>query len=55
VVSRCWREARGRFVPPVNIDDLPGVLLGRLRGQGNRTKIFTRQGFSIGNHDPIRL
>ena len=33
VASRCWREARGRFVPPVNIDDLPGVLLGRLRGQ----------------------
>jgi hypothetical protein len=33
VASRCWREARGRFLPPVNIDGLPDALLGRLRGR----------------------
>jgi hypothetical protein len=33
VASRCWQEARGRFAPPVNIDDLPGVLLSRLCGR----------------------
>jgi hypothetical protein len=32
VASRCWREARGRFVPPVDTSRLPGELLGRLVG-----------------------
>jgi len=32
VESRCWREARGRFVPPVDVNRLPGELLGRLVG-----------------------
>ena len=32
VASRCWREARGRFVPPVDASRLPGELLGRLVG-----------------------
>lgn len=32
VQSRCWREARGRLVPPVDTSRLPGELLGRLAG-----------------------
>lgn len=33
VVSRCWREAHGRFMPPVDTHHLPGVLLDRLAGR----------------------
>ena len=29
--SRCWQANRGRFIPPVDISQLPGALLGRLR------------------------
>ena len=28
--SRCWQANRGRFIPPVDISQLPGALLGRL-------------------------
>lgn len=31
--SRCWLEARGHFIPPVQTDQLPGELLGRLDGK----------------------
>lgn len=31
--SRCWQEARGHFIPPVQTDQLPGALLGRLDGK----------------------
>ena len=30
--SRCWQALRGRFVPPVAAEQLPGALLGRLSG-----------------------
>jgi len=29
-VSRCWQENRGHFIPPVDVNQLPGALLGRL-------------------------
>ena len=29
-VSRCWQEHRGHFIPPVDVSQLPGALLGRL-------------------------
>ena len=29
--SRCWQANRGRFIPPVDVSQLPGALLGRLR------------------------
>ena len=32
VASRCWREARGRFMPPIDASRLPGALLERLVG-----------------------
>lgn len=28
--SRCWQANRGRFIPPVDVSQLPGALLGRL-------------------------
>lgn len=31
--SRCWQSARGRFIPPVDTVQLPGVLLGRFTGR----------------------
>jgi hypothetical protein len=31
-VSRCWQGNRGHFIPPVDIRQLPGGLLGRLNG-----------------------
>ena len=30
--SRCWQSLRGRFIPPLNVAQLPGALLGRLTG-----------------------
>jgi hypothetical protein len=30
--SRCWQALRGRFVPPLMVEQLPGALLGRLTG-----------------------
>ncbi len=30
--TRCWREARSQFLPPVPAGQLPGALLGRLTG-----------------------
>ncbi len=30
--SRCWQAARGHFMPPIAIDQLPGGLLGRFTG-----------------------
>ncbi len=32
-VSRCWRTHKGHFIPPVDISQLPGALLGRLQGK----------------------
>jgi len=32
-VSRCWRTEQGNFMPPIQADELPGALLGRLSGQ----------------------
>lgn len=29
--SRCWQANRGHFIPPVDVSQLPGALLGRLR------------------------
>jgi len=31
--SRCWQAIKGHFIPPVEVDQLPGALLGRLNGQ----------------------
>ncbi|MDA9983444.1 hypothetical protein N9H39_12160, partial [Gammaproteobacteria bacterium] len=31
--SRCWQANRGHFIPPVDISQLPGALLGRLSGE----------------------
>jgi hypothetical protein len=31
--SRCWQAERGNFIPPVHACQLPGELLGRLRGE----------------------
>jgi len=31
--SRCWQANRGHFMPPVDVSQLPGVLLGRLSGK----------------------
>lgn len=38
-VSRCWRAARGHFVPPVKSEQLPGTLLGRLNGVDLRHRL----------------
>ena len=32
-VSRCWQANRGHFIPPVDVSQLPGALLGRLNGE----------------------
>ncbi|MEN8180844.1 MAG: hypothetical protein ABFS39_19810 [Pseudomonadota bacterium] len=37
--SRCWQEERGRFIPPVETDQLPGTLLGRLDGKDLRQRL----------------
>ena len=31
--SRSWQADRGHFIPPVDISQLPGALLGRLSGE----------------------
>ena len=31
--SRCWQANRGHFIPPVDANQLPGALLGRLSGE----------------------
>jgi hypothetical protein len=31
--SRCWQANRGHFIPPVDVSQLPGALLGRLSGE----------------------
>ena len=31
-VSRCWQTHKSHFIPPVDIRQLPGALLGRLHG-----------------------
>ena len=38
-VSRCWQAARGHFVPPVAVGQLPGALLGRLSGVDLRHRL----------------
>jgi len=30
--SRCWQGNQGHFIPPMDVRQLPGVLLGRLNG-----------------------
>jgi hypothetical protein len=32
VETRCWRAVAGQFIPPIDADTLPGVLLERLTG-----------------------
>ncbi|MEA3410354.1 MAG: hypothetical protein U9R74_02315 [Pseudomonadota bacterium] len=39
VHSRCWRGERGRFIPPVGENGLPGALLGRLIGTDLRDRL----------------
>jgi len=31
--SRCWKERRGSFIPPLETQQFPGAILGRLSGQ----------------------
>ncbi len=38
-VSRCWRAEKGNFMPPIEPDDLPGALLGRLDGKDLRLRL----------------
>jgi len=37
--SRCWQANRGQFIPPVDIHQLPGALLGRLCGENLRHRV----------------
>jgi hypothetical protein len=37
--SRCWQEERGRFIPPVETDQLPDTLLCRLDGRDLRQRL----------------
>ena len=37
--SRCWRANRGHFIPPVDVSQLPGSLLGRLSGEGLQHRV----------------
>ncbi len=37
--SRCWQANRGQFIPPVDIRQLPGALLGRLSGENLRHRV----------------
>jgi len=39
VVSRCWQAARGHFIHPVAVGQLPGALLGRLSGVDLRHRL----------------
>jgi len=39
VANRCWQAARGEFMPPVAIGQLPGALLGRLNGVDLRHRL----------------
>ncbi len=32
-VNRCWQAAKGNFMPQIELEDLPGNLLGRLNGK----------------------
>jgi len=32
-VSRCWQAQKGNFMPPIELEGLPGSLLGRLNGK----------------------
>jgi hypothetical protein len=34
VTTRCWQAVAGQFIPPLDADTLPGVLLERLTGSG---------------------
>lgn len=38
-VSRCWQAARGHFIPPLAVGQLPGALLGRLSGVDLRHRV----------------
>ena len=31
--SRCWQANRGHFIPSVDVNQLPGALLGRFNGE----------------------
>lgn len=39
VQSRCWQYERGRYVPPINENDLPGSFLGRLMGENLEARL----------------
>jgi hypothetical protein len=32
-VSRCWQAEKGKFIPPIELEGLPGSVLGRLNGK----------------------
>ena len=38
--SRCWQAERGNYAPPVEINHMPGALLGRLRGNDLKHRLF---------------
>ncbi len=38
-VSRCWQANQSHFMPPVDVSQLPGTLLGRLRGADLRHRV----------------
>jgi hypothetical protein len=44
VASAFWRDAQGRFMPPVAIETLPGSLLERFAGD-ERTRLLHVLGF----------
>ena len=37
--NRCWQAERGRFIPPVENEGMPGALLGRLNGSDLRQRL----------------
>jgi len=37
--SRCWQAEQGNYIPPIDTGQLPGALLGRLKGQDLRHRL----------------
>jgi len=40
VATAFWRAVRGRFIPPVRVDDLPAALLARFSGPDARSPLL---------------
>ncbi len=38
-LSRCWRAQKGNFMPPIEPDEFPGAVLGRLNGKDLRLRL----------------